>query len=68
MTIRAIHVVPYIRDESSGPVRLTAAVGKPVVGVYSSRDYFGAWHPWGGNHSVLGNDEVHCKPCFKTEC
>jgi len=51
-----------------GPVHLAAAVGTPVVGVYSSRDYFGAWHPWGNIHTVLRNDSVPCRFCFKTEC
>ena len=51
-----------------GPVHLAAAVGTPVVGIYSSRDVYGAWHPWGNNHSVLRNDSVPCRVCFKTEC
>lgn len=51
-----------------GPVHLAAAVGTPVVGIYSSRDFPGAWHPWGENHTVLRNDSVPCRFCFKTEC
>lgn len=51
-----------------GPVHLAAAVGTPAVEIYSSRDYSGAWHPWGGNHTVLRNDSVPCRFCFKTEC
>ena len=51
-----------------GPVHLSAAVGTPVVGIYSSRDFPGAWHPWGKNHTVLRNDSVPCRFCFKTEC
>lgn len=51
-----------------GPVHLSAAVGTPVVGIYSSRDFIGAWHPWGDEHTVLRNDSVTCRFCFKTEC
>jgi lipopolysaccharide heptosyltransferase II len=51
-----------------GPVHLAAAVGTPVVGIYSSRDFPGAWHPWGENNTVLRNDSVSCRFCFKTEC
>lgn len=51
-----------------GPVHLSAAVGIPVVGIYSSRDYPGVWHPWGNNHTILRNDAVPCRFCFRTEC
>ncbi len=51
-----------------GPAHLAAAVGTPVVGIYSSRDYPGAWHPWGNIHTVLRNDSVSCRFCLKTEC
>ena len=51
-----------------GPAHLAAAVGTPVVGIYSSRDYPGAWHPWGNIHTILRNDSVSCRFCFKTDC
>jgi len=51
-----------------GLVHLAAAVGTPVVGIYSSRDFPGAWHPWGKNHTILRNDSVSCRFCFRTEC
>ncbi len=51
-----------------GPVHLAAAVGTPVVGVYSSRDFSGAWHPWGENHTILRDDSVDCRFCMLTEC
>lgn len=51
-----------------GPVHLAAAVGTPVVGIYSSRSFPGLWHPWGKNHIVLRNDSVSCRFCFRTEC
>ena len=51
-----------------GPAHLAAAVGTPVVGIHSSRNYPGAWHPWGNIHTILRNDSVSCRFCFKTDC
>jgi ADP-heptose:LPS heptosyltransferase len=51
-----------------GPVHLAAAVGTPVVGIYSARDFPGVWHPWGKNHTILRNDSLPCRFCFRTEC
>jgi heptosyltransferase II len=51
-----------------GPVHLAAAVGVPVVGIYASVHYPGAWHPWGSIHTVHRNDDVSCRFCFKSEC
>jgi lipopolysaccharide heptosyltransferase II len=51
-----------------GPGHLAAAVGTPVIGIYSSRDFIGAWHPWGNVHTILRNDLVSCRFCWKTEC
>lgn len=51
-----------------GPAHLAAAVGTPVVGIYSSRSFPGLWHPWGKNHTVLRNDILPCRFCFRTEC
>jgi ADP-heptose:LPS heptosyltransferase len=51
-----------------GPVHLAAAVGTPVVGIYASIHYPGAWHPWGDIHTVLRNDSLPCRFCFKSAC
>lgn len=51
-----------------GAAHLAAAVGTPVVGIYSSRNFPGAWHPWGNHHTVLRNDTLPCHFCFRTEC
>ncbi len=51
-----------------GPVHLAAAVGTPVVGIYSSRSYPGLWHPWGKIHTILRNDTLPCRFCFRIEC
>jgi len=51
-----------------GPAHLAAAVGTPVIGIYSFRNFPGAWHPWGNHHTVLRNDTLPCRFCFLTEC
>lgn len=51
-----------------GPVHLAAAVATPVVGIYASVHYPGAWHPWGDVHTILRNDTLSCRFCFKTKC
>jgi len=64
----AISRCDLLVSNDCGPVHLAAAVKTPVVGIYSSRDYPRAWHPWGDIHTVLRNDYIHCRFCFKTEC
>ena len=67
-SVEVIRRCNLLVSNDCGPVHLSAAVGTPVVGIYSSRDFPGAWHPWGKNHTVLRNDSVSCRFCFKTEC
>ena len=51
----------------SGPVHVAAAVGTPVVGLYSARDYPGFWYPYGDRHIIIRKD-VDCEICFLTDC
>lgn len=51
-----------------GPVRLSATFGTSVVGIYSSRDFSEACHPWGYKHTILRIDSLYCWFCLKTEC
>lgn len=44
----------------SGPMHLAAAVGTPVVAIFSARNYPGEWYPWGNQHRVL----YHKTDCF----
>lgn len=64
----AIARCQFLLANDCGPVHLAAAVGIPVVGIYSSRDYYGAWHPWGNNHTILRNDLFSCRFCFRIKC
>jgi heptosyltransferase III len=51
-----------------GPAHLAAAVGTIVVGIFSSRNYYGSWHPWGEKNIILRNDKLSCRFCHRTEC
>lgn len=51
----------------SGPAHVAAAVGTPVVGIYSGRDYPDCWHPHGKNHIVI-RKETDCQICMREEC
>ncbi|HEX8906772.1 MAG TPA: glycosyltransferase family 9 protein, partial [Longimicrobiaceae bacterium] len=56
----------YVGNDT-GPMHLAAAVGTPVVAVFSARDFPGGWVPYGEGHAALRRD-VPCSPCFKEEC
>ncbi len=56
----------YVGNDT-GPMHLAAAVGTPVVSIFSARDFPEKWYPSGAGHSVLRHD-VPCSPCFKELC
>jgi len=56
----------YVGNDT-GPMHLAAAVGTPVVAVFSARDFPEKWYPAGEGHIVLRQD-VPCSPCFKQIC
>jgi len=51
----------------SGPLHLAAAVGIPVVGIYSCRDYPNCWYPWQDRQVIIRHD-LDCQVCLKEEC
>jgi ADP-heptose:LPS heptosyltransferase len=51
----------------TGPMHLAAAVGTPVVAVFSARDYPIKWYPYGSGHVVFRRD-VSCACCFLENC
>jgi ADP-heptose:LPS heptosyltransferase len=66
-TAEAISRCNLLISCDSGAVHLAAAVYKPVVGIYTARDYPNCWYPWGNRHIVIRHD-VTCQVCFKTKC
>jgi ADP-heptose:LPS heptosyltransferase len=56
----------YVGNDT-GPMHIAAAVGTPVVGIFSARDFEKRWYPIGIGHEVLRRD-APCSPCFKEVC
>jgi ADP-heptose:LPS heptosyltransferase len=56
----------YLGNDT-GPMHLAAAVGTPCVAVFSSRDWPGAWHPYGSGHQVF-RTEIDCDGCLLLDC
>ena len=54
-------------SNDTGTMHVAAAMGTPVVAVFSARDYPLRWHPYGEQHTVL-RTEIECGPCFAEVC
>jgi ADP-heptose:LPS heptosyltransferase len=54
-------------SNDTGPMHLSYAVGTPVIGLFSSRDFQEKWFPPEGN-IALRNYNVHCSLCFSETC
>ncbi len=50
-----------------GPMHVAAAVGTPVLAVFSARDMPGKWYPHGASHRVI-RKHVPCSPCLLFTC
>lgn len=51
----------------TGTLHLAAAAGTPCVAVFSSRDWPGAWYPYGVTARVF-RSEIECEGCYLIEC
>lgn len=51
----------------SGPAHLAAAVGTPVVAIFSGTNDPLQWRPWGSRVEVVRN-VVPCSPCHRQQC
>jgi heptosyltransferase III len=54
-------------SNDTGPMHLAAAMGTPVVAIFSARDRPFRWHPAGEGHRVLRRD-IACAPCLRDVC
>lgn len=54
-------------SNDTGPMHLSYAVGTPVIGLFSSRDFQEKWFPPKGN-IALRNYDIHCSLCFSETC
>ena len=51
----------------TGTTHLAAAVGTPVVAVFSARDHPGRWHPIGRRHEII-RESPPCEGCHALVC
>ncbi len=51
----------------SGPAHLAAAVGTPVVVIFSGTNHVEQWRPWGPDVFVV-RQAMACSPCHLTRC
>jgi lipopolysaccharide heptosyltransferase II len=51
----------------SAPAHLAAAVGTPVVALFSGTNDAAQWRPW-GNRVTIVKQPVACRPCHRTRC
>ncbi len=54
-------------SNDTGTMHVAAAMGTPVVAIFSSRDDPFRWYPYGNCHAVLRHD-VPCSPCLQDVC
>ncbi len=66
-TIELLRHCRLLISNDTGTVHMAAAVGVPVVGIYSARDFENKWYPWGKIHRVIRKN-ADCQICFKMEC
>ncbi len=56
-------------SNDTGPMHLSYAVGTPVLGLFSSRDFAGKWYPPDDGYNLAFRTEnVHCSICFSETC
>ncbi|MBI2421822.1 MAG: glycosyltransferase family 9 protein [Candidatus Hydrogenedentes bacterium] len=54
-------------SNDTGTMHVAAAMGTPVVAIFSARDHKHRWYPYGLQHRVLRED-IECSPCLADVC
>ena len=62
-----LHQAELMVGADSGPAHLAAAVGTPVVCLFSGTNSARQWQPWGPQVTVL-RQPVACSPCHRDVC
>jgi len=66
-TLELLKYCAFLISNSTGTMHLAAAAGIPVVGLFTVRDVFGRWFPYGKNHKILYHKFMDCN-YKKEEC
>lgn len=59
-TVELLKSCLFLISNSTGTIHLAAAVGLLSIGIYSIRDVFGRWFPYGKNHKILYHKFLDC--------
>lgn len=59
-TLELFKYCTFLITNSTGTMHLAAAAGIPVVGLFTIRDVFGRWFPYGKNHKILYHKFIDC--------
>jgi len=51
----------------SGPMHIAAAVGTPIVALFSGQNLIKNWSPLSNDYKIISK-KVKCSPCFKSDC
>jgi lipopolysaccharide heptosyltransferase II len=62
-----LRVADLFVGADSGPAHLAAAVGTPVIALFSGTNDPRQWRPWGAHVSVVRHPPA-CSPCHREEC
>lgn len=64
-TIALLGRVRFLISNDTGATHMAAAVELPVIGIYSIRNVFGRWFPYGKNHEIICHRNFTCD--YRTE-
>lgn len=67
-TIKILTNCEVFIGNDTGTIHMAATAGARCIGIYSSHDNKGLWHPYGEGNSVLRNDQLECSGCMLTAC
>jgi heptosyltransferase III len=66
-SLAALHRCRLYLGNDTGTMHMAAAASVPCVGVFSSRNPPGLWHPYGAGHRVL-RTPIDCEGCGLVTC
>jgi len=66
-TLESLKYCSFLFSNDTGTIHMAAAIGLPVIGLYTIRNIFGRWFPYGKGHKILYHRFLECN-YKKEEC
>jgi len=66
-TLESLKYCSFLLSNDTGTIHMAAAIGLPVIGLYTIRNIFGRWFPYGKGHKILYHRFLECN-YKKEEC